>query len=493
MPRSCRRSFGTLRIYTPESSASDGCATHTNAAILFSSIVLLLLPAVVFGQNLAPKEQTLRSTDAPLPCKADRSEVHHGDIVTITSEPKRNDLLYAFGSDGGTLTVAGNTAILNTSGAEGSLAVNVFCSAISQQGQILQSSVSVEFIVHYASVPNPPNVSTKLLHPGMEEQAPYKLTGLVAPTLAWTAGTQTQTISGGSMLLSSLRSRSYCDADMVELGIAASASDTGTTKVGASTVNVDNNDVKFNATKGVFGGPDAINPKKMITRSYLGVDADFMDNNSLGIGLQQTYALEYQFNFRRCTGDPWDPKDPKRKQPPRRIFASLGIGAGFMNQRLYATSNKLNASVLPLSAQFSYLSGLEPGKPPRFIWYALFGYLPVLTDLHAYQVSTTAGVQIPTRIPWLTLSLTETDLYMNNAPTKFLRNYQNGSISLSFSFPVSKTKPVDVGACYAADKLARLYCYDDVTIDSCSPPNTFRPLHHCATPGTNPALANEVD
>jgi hypothetical protein len=493
MPRSYRHSFGRLRIHAPAPSVSDGRPTYHNAGPLFWTIALLLLPAVVFAQDPAPRVQTLPSTDARLPCKADRSEVHHGDIVTITSEPKRNDLLYAFGSDGGTLQVSGNTAILNTSGAEGGLAVNVFCSAISQQGQIFQSSVSIEFIVHLVSVPNPPNVSTKLLLPGMEEPAHYKFTGLVAPTLAWTAGTQTQTISGGSMLLSSLRSRSYCDADMVELGIGASASDTSTTKVGASTINADNNDVKLNATKGVFGGPDAINPKKMITHSYMGVDADFMDNNSLGIGLQQTYAIEYQFNFRRCTGEPWDPKDPKRKQPPRRIFASLGIGTGFMNQRLYATHNKLEAAVLPLSAQFSYLSGLEQGKPPKFIWYALFGYLPVLTDMRAYQVSTTAGVQIPTRIPWLTLSLTETDLYMNNAPPKFLRNYQNGSISLSFSFPTSKTKSVDVGACYAADKLTRLYCYDDVTIDSCSPPNTFRPLQHCATPGTNPALANTVD
>jgi hypothetical protein len=489
----CRCFSGAVELHTSESNAPHGLKILFKTTLLFLRTVLLSLPAVVFAQDLTPKEQTLPSTNAALPCKADRSEVHHGDIVTITSEPRRNDLLYAFGSDGGTLTVSGNTATLNTSGAEGGLAVNIFCSAMSQQGQIFQSSVSVTFIVHYVSVPNPPNASTKLLLPGMEEQAPYKFTGLVAPTLAWTTGTQTQTISGGNMLISSLRSRSYCDADMVQFGIGASASDTGTTKLGASTINVDNNDLKLNATRGAFRAPDAINPNKMITHSYIGVDADFMDNNSLGVGLQQTYAVEYQYYFRRCTGDPWDPKDPKRKQPPRRVFASVGIGAGFMNQRLYATHDKLEAAVLPLSAQFSYLSGLEQGKAPKFIWYALFGYLPVLTDMHAYQVSTTAGVQIPTRIPWLTLSFTETDVYMNNAPNHFLRNYQNGSISLSFSFPASKAKPVDVGACYAADKLARLYCYDEVTIDSCSPPNTFRPLHHCATPGTNPAFANAAD
>ena len=156
MPTSWRCFYGSVEVHSSGSSAPQGLETSFKAALLFWWIVLLSLPALVFAQDLTPKEQILPSTDAALPCKADRNEVNHGDTVTISSEPKRNDLLYAFGSDGGTLTVSGNTATLNTSGAEGGLAVNIFCSAMSQQGQIFQSMVSVTLIVHYVSVPNPP-------------------------------------------------------------------------------------------------------------------------------------------------------------------------------------------------------------------------------------------------------------------------------------------------------------------------------------------------
>jgi hypothetical protein len=76
----------------------------------------------------------------------------------------------------------------------------------------------------------------------------------------------------------------------------------------------------------------------------------------------------------------------------------LGVGAGFMHQRLYKTTDTLNTAVLPLSAQFSYLSGEHSGVPSKMIWYALLGYMPALTETHAYQLSGIAGVLIPTKL-----------------------------------------------------------------------------------------------
>jgi hypothetical protein len=273
---------------------------------------------------------------------------------------------------------------------------------------------------------------------------------------------------------------------MRQFGLAASASDTATTKLGSSTINIDNNDLKGNFTSGIWGRKDP-DDGHMKTRSYFGPVADFMGNNSLGVGLQQTYAAEYRFYLRKCS--------ETRSGGNPRLFASAGIGAGFMEQRLYETANKLKAAVLPLSAQVSFVQGQETGKPPKLIWYALAGYMPVLSELHAYQISTTAGLQIPTRIPWLTVNLTETDLYMNNAPTGFKRNYQNGSVALTFSFPAPPAKqsnpllPASVsGACYGGDKLARLFCYDKVTADACNPPNIFRAKEVCATVGSAPAV-----
>jgi hypothetical protein len=314
----------------------------------------------------------------------------------------------------------------------------------------------------------------------------YKAFTVIAPSLSWTTGTQTQRIAGGSAILSTVRSQSYCDIHMHQFGIAANASDTATTKPGASTVNLDNNELKADATTGVFGRTDSTS-QAGITRIYLGVDADFFGNNSLGLGLQQTYAVESQFYLRGCR-DKGDTGD-------HALFASVGVGGGFMEQRLYSNQAKPEFAVLPLSAQFSFLFGESPGKPPKLMLYGLLGYEPTLNDMHAYQASALAGLSIPTRYPWLTFTLSDSDLYMNNAPAGFKRNYQNGTVSATLTFPPNPPKipnpaiPTnDKGACYGGDKLARLYCFDQVTVDDCAAPSIFRRGQRCSSSGIVPAV-----
>jgi hypothetical protein len=305
----------------------------------------------------------------------------------------------------------------------------------------------------------------------------------LAPNIGWTTGTQQQTVLGGSALLSAVRSQSYCDPHLQQFGMVATASDSTTTKLGGRPTYLDSNDVRFDATRGVFGN--------QTTKNYFGAAADFFENNSLGVGLQEVYAAKYQYYFTRC------PDVKPAKEPPHRWFASVGIGAGYMRQRLYATPNNLNVAVLPLTAQVSFLQGggkKKPGTPPKeaktqppaLLWYFLAGYMPALTDSHAYQLSAIAGVQIPTRIPNLKINFSDSDLYMENAPTGHRRNYQNGTVSLVFSIASKRSAPdQDTGACYGGDKLQRLYCYDDVTADACSPPNLFRRGGHCSSPGVS--------
>ena len=432
-----------------------------------------------------------------LNCNADKYTINRGDAVDITIKSTVGGLIFAFGSSEGTLIVKGNTAKLNTAGvSEKTKNITVVCSAVDQYGQIVQATTQVTF---------PPQLVAKRIDVVKPPFKGYQFSGVVAPSLSWTAGTQTQTISGGSVLLSDVKSNSYCDTELRQFGIAANASDTSTTKLTGPTSNIDNNELKFSATRAAFSQVDAkeekarlndpieeLFPGKRYANSYIGAGAAFMDNNLLGIGLQQTYTAEYQHYLRKCADDSSLKKDGTDR---RQFFASVGVGAGYMNQRLYATQNRLSAAVLPLSAQLSFIKSSATGVPPKYFAYFLLGYMPVLTDMHAYQVGGTVGLQIPTKVPWLTFSLTETDLYMNNAPTGFKRNYQNGTVSALITFPAPPAKQPNPalpesakGSCYGGDKLARLYCFDGVTADACAPPNMFRAAQHCTSAGAGGSL-----
>jgi hypothetical protein len=451
-------------------------------------VALLLVASSCLAQPAPP--QTSSMGEAEIACNGQPDHVQLGESVTITVNPPAPDLFYAFGSSDGTLIVTRNKAILNTAGAKESL-ITIVCSAVDQKGKIVQATMTLR-VSGLPPTSTPAAMAVKNVTLDKPPDKAYTFSAVVAPSLSWTTGTQTQTISGGSMAVSEVHSQSYCDPGMYQFGLAANASDTSTTNSKGVTTNLDNNDVKINYTRGlpVF---------KHGNNSYLGIDGDFFGNTSLGIGLQQTYTVEYQYYFKKCEDDKGKQKAEinkgaasGRKQPAvsQRVFASVGVGAGFINERLYKTPGKLNGAVLPLSAQTSYLQGKAPGIPPKLIWYGLLAYLPVLTDMRAYQLSAIAGLQIPTPYKWLTVNLSDSDLYMNNAPIGFKRNYQNGSMSFIFSLPMSPPKVANPaakesqkGACYGGDKLARLYCYDDVTADACTPPNLFRAKQHCSAAG----------
>jgi hypothetical protein len=481
-------------------------AVSRNAASfsqLFYGLALscvLLAPANGRGQTASGDGPP--AGDQKFECSAEPSQVKPGQLVRITVKPLRSDLLYAFGSSGGTLTVTGNSALLNTVGMK--VSVTVVCSAVDRSGRTVQATVTVDNITPPPPPPPQPppvpaNMTVKQVSFDTTPPAEaYTFGATIAPSLSWTTGTQTQTIAGGSMLLSDVRTISYCDPKMIQFGLAANASDTSTTKLTGPTTNLDNNDLKLNATKVAYAPADRAS-KIQYARGYVSADAEFFGNNSLGIGLQQAYTADFQFYLRECKDSSElggkDEGGAKKTESKPRFFASLGVGAGYMDQRLYATANKLNAAILPLTAQFSVLKSSPSGIPPKYIFYGLLGYMPVLTDLHAYQVGATAGLQIPTRFRWMTVNLTETDLYMNNAPTGFKRNYQNGTVSFVFSIPQTPAKVPNMalpesakGSCYGGDKLARLYCYDDVTADACAAPSIFRAKQHCASTGAVPGL-----
>ena len=342
--------------------------------------------------------------------------------------------------------------------------------------------------------------------PASSKKPVFETAATIQPSFSWASGTQNQTIYGGSGLLSAAKSESFCDPAMQQLGIAATASDSKTAKSakagGGAPSYIYTNDVKLDAMTGLGSRARPKDGSLPWTAHFVAVDADFFENNSLGIGLQKSFAAQYQFDL-GCKLNRASPDLPKR------FFASFGVGAGYMNQRLYKTVGSVNGAILPISAQFSYLIGGDKKSdttadksrdtagdksksdqkgPPKLIWSTSLGYVPVLNNNQAYQLSGIMSVQIPTQIRWLTISLSDTDLYANNAPVGHKRNYNNGTISLQFSFPPKpKTPPKDAGACYGGDKLQRIYCFEGVTSDACTGTNIFREDGKCSSAGFVPA------
>ena len=301
----------------------------------------------------------------------------------------------------------------------------------------------------------------------------------VSPSVALIDGTKKQQLYTGTALLSEVKSGFYCDARTRQIGVLGTASDSRTKSETTPATVLVSDEASVDFLGGTFGHEhyDEANPKNkdaLLTQNFLALDADYFVNNSLGIGLQQEYTIEYQRYLRSC----------KPRIAPHYFFSSVGAGVGYANQRLYKTSSHTQSAIIPLSGQFSYI--WPNGKrAPKAILSAQIGYTPFLSDLSAYQIYENASLQLPTQWRHLTVSLTQMDLYVNNAPTGFKRNYQSGGIqfTLSNATPPPPSTSVLSGACYTADHASHLYCYDAIGQSACVPPSVFRANAHCSSPG----------
>jgi hypothetical protein len=203
----------------------------------------------------------------------------------------------------------------------------------------------------------------------------------------------------------------------------------------------------------------------------------------LGIGAQESVTPGFQRSLRPCQPEK---KPAKGTNVPAadRFFPSVGINFGIVDQRLYFTSAKVYSAILPLSTQATYVFGGDGDKsPPRAILSGQVQYTPLLNALHAYQLYENATLLFPTAWKAVTISISQSDYYVNNAPRPDKRNYQSETIQLNFSFstaPPQTPKPSGPGACYTADKSTHLYCYNTSNLNACPAPSIFRDGGHCA-------------
>jgi hypothetical protein len=314
------------------------------------------------------------------------------------------------------------------------------------------------------------------------QKTPWQKSFAIAPSFSWVESTQNQTNPGGTTLFSDVRSRSFCDKKTMQFGVVGSASDSTTSSPGSASTLIASNDVRADFMSGILGEPD---PKpgdtsghKPTTNNYVSVYADMFMNNSLGVGLQQEYVVNYQrYLMKECIST----------EKARRFYSSATAGIGFINQRLYKTAARLNSIAIPISAQLTYVitnRNIPPDQqkwPPPMLLSAQAGYTAMPNASYAYQAFVNASLTVPTPYKNVTLSLNDLDVYMNNSPTGFKRNYQSGSVQVAFSWGGSaKASGSYPGACYTADTLNHLYCYDGVAASECSSPGVFRPKARCS-------------
>jgi hypothetical protein len=66
--------------------------------------------------------------------------------------------------------------------------------------------------------------------------------------------------------------------------------------------------------------------------------------------------------------------------------------------------------------------------------------MPALNDIHAIQAGGQLSVNSPIR-DWLTISVTEEDDFINNAPKAKRKNYSKSSLTLKYTFPPPPPAP----------------------------------------------------
>lgn len=400
-------------------------------------------------------------------CSPESPSVHVGQSVKVRANAysSESNLIYSFGSDRGTITVNGNEAILSTALlGPGAATVHVVCSVLTMGGQTAHANAPISLLAaSTASTPSTPRAS----------EPPKSFNGTIAPTLSWIASTQTQKALGGNAAIGFLHAKEYCDPRAWQIGVEGNASNTTTQKPGSSATQIDTDDARLN-------GLAAIGPQDD-PRDYLGGTADFFLNNSLGIGLQQTYTAEYRHYLMACP-------DVTAKKTIKQSLA-LGAGSGYTIERLYKTTGTVTSPVTPLSAQYSWSwwgnvpkKGVIPATQQLKLSLSFqAAWMPLLTDSHAYQAYERSSVSVPTTTPYLQFTFDHLDYYVNNAPPTFKRNYQNIAVGLKIILhPDKNPLPTDFGACWSGDQIKRLSCMDDVERSQCTGTSVFERSQRCS-------------
>ena len=473
--------------------------------VLLCSLLLSLFSlAQTAGSPPASIHRTIQQNDSlKVECVASPSEIQPGQSAEIKATAKGSNLIYSFGSSAGTVTVKGNIATLSTAGITTAvnehLEIKVACIAVDSSNLTTVTTTQVGVSLPPTSMDLASNKVILSSPPAKE----IHFLGMVAPSLSWITGTQTQTMLGGSAAVALLQGKKekaedkekdetndkenkkkqplteqYCDPRW-QVGAEAFASNTTTQKLTGSPTYVDSDSGRVNGLIAVGG----------LKKDYLEAGADFYLNNSLGIGLMQTYAAGWQHYFLQCP--------TSSDSGGIRQSISISLDAGYTNERLYKTVPTVTSAVTPVSAQYQW-AWFKASKPaeaakgaPALAFSVQAGWTPLLSNSSAYRLYERSSIKIPTAVRWIDITFDQLDYYLNNAPHGYKRNYQNISLGLRFNLhPDSNPQPTDLGACWSGDQIKRLSCIDDIARTQCAATSIFERGAHCG--GLAPATESQT-
>jgi hypothetical protein len=244
--------------------------------------------------------------------------------------------------------------------------------------------------------------------------------GVTASPLSYVYGTQSQVNLGGDILVTKNQTKQVCDPPSWLTISHLSGSHIRNWKTKSTAITTYTYDGTF-LEENAFSknGPAA----------YYGI-ADLASNNSLGIGLQQSYGLGLSTIVYSTACE---------KAPPAGhiIYLSVYGDVRYMHERLFAPSQPLDLAGIRIAEDRNYVA-LGKDKKAKFSISETFWVIPTINDIHALQAFGALRLKVLVTKS-LSLGLSEEDDFLNNAPAGKRKNYSKSSANLSYTFPTPKT------------------------------------------------------
>ena len=235
--------------------------------------------------------------------------------------------------------------------------------------------------------------------------------------LSQLSATQSQQMYGGQLSVSNeVRKKSYCDSSGWTSDVDLAGSHTLISQTGTPSIALDNDDGVVRLTRWVQ------------PRTSIGSKVEVFLNNSLGIGLEQIYALGVN-HLVVC-----------QEPGPRKYWHRFSVFADgrYVRERLYHAPTSLNLGGVSAGEEYqvrrSKLDSNGKRKGTLFRISETAQVIPMVNEVSALQAYADVKLSLPLAIEAFTFSVDEQEHYFGNAPHGFDKHYQQTTVSISYSF-----------------------------------------------------------